>query len=269
MKHKSTNSASSGELDCPHLRDHPTRRRKPKRINRGRNVVCSDQHLGTTSKPYDRSNSSTGELRSRSAQALADAICPFRLQAALVPIKNHLIIDHKCHSTGEGVRYSTSLSFYTPVAVPPSFPFACFVYFLVKQVPNHEHFPCDFPTRNQFPKLNLASRSCLISSPVARAARTEDQDEGMRSFHIPLPLSTLNPEIPQRIRARSACSAYPFGKIRNTIQPLAVRLQTSLPPAETIAEIVLRFPETSQQTLRHFSLLQPLTTILLRKTVKL
>jgi hypothetical protein len=51
----------------------------------------------------------------------------------------------------------------------------------------------------------------------------------------------------------SACSAYPYEKIR--IQPLAVSLQTSLPPAETIAEILLRFAETSQQTLRHFSLL--------------
>ena len=57
------------------------------------------------------------------------------------------------------------------------------------------------------------------------------------------------------VDSRSACSAYPFEKILNPIQPLAVSLQTSLPPAETIAEILLRFAETSQQTLRHFSLL--------------
>jgi hypothetical protein len=123
---------------------------------------------------------------------------------------------------------------------------------------------------------NVDSRSCLISSPMARAARTEDQDEDVRSFDarqtldfstqnvflklnlaaifrlqpsvIRVPPSTLNPEIPQPIPSRSACSAYPFEKIPNLFQPL-------LPCAETIAEILLRFAETSQQTLRQISLL--------------
>src|SRR6185436_9846154 len=57
------------------------------------------------------------------------------------------------------------------------------------------------------------------------------------------------------VDSRSACSAYPFEKILDPIQPSAVSLQTSFPPAETIAETGLRFAETSQQTLRHFSLL--------------
>ena len=52
------------------------------------------------------------------------------------------------------------------------------------------------------------------------------------------------------VDSRSACSAYPFEKILDPIQPLAVSLQTSFPPAETIAETGLRFAETSQQTLR-------------------
>jgi hypothetical protein len=72
------------------------------------------------------------------------------------------------------------------------------------------------------------------------------------------PPSTLNTEVPQPIHARSACSAYPFEKIRNPIQPSSVSLQTSLraeTTAETTAEILLRFAETSQQTLRRFSLL--------------
>jgi hypothetical protein len=72
---------------------------------------------------------------------------------------------------------------------------------------------------------DVASRSCLISSPMACAARTEGQDEGVRSFHIPLPLSTLNPEIPQPIRA---CSAYPFEKnLALSPQPSAFALHLS------------------------------------------
>ena len=78
---------------------------------------------------------------------------------------------------------------------------------------------------------NVDSRSCLVSSPMARAARTEDQDEGVRSFHIPLPLSTLNPEIPQPIRpcsACSACSAYLFEKnLAFSPQPSAFALHLS------------------------------------------
>src|SRR3954468_21856381 len=88
------------------------------------NLVSSSPELLTrpASKPDDRSNSSTGELRTGSANQLPSP---------------------RGRGVGEGVLYSTSLSFYTPVAVPPSFPFACFVYFVVKKVP----------------KLNVASRS--------------------------------------------------------------------------------------------------------------
>jgi hypothetical protein len=81
MKHNQR-SASPGELACPHLSDHPTQEAKPKRNDHGSTFVCSDQHTGA---PF---LTSIGELRTGSAQALADAICPFRLQAALVRIRN-------------------------------------------------------------------------------------------------------------------------------------------------------------------------------------
>ena len=53
----------------------------------------------------------------------------------------------------------------------------------------------------------------------------------------------------------SACSAYPYEKIYN---PVAVGKDSAFRSkslAVRLAEILLRFAETSQQTLRHFSLL--------------
>jgi hypothetical protein len=146
------------------------------------NLVSSSPELLTrpASKPDDRSNSSTGELRTGSANQLPSP---------------------RGRGLGEGV-----------------------LLFDLRNSRFDIHQTLDFPTRNQFPKLNVASRS--------------------------------------------ACSAYPFEKIPNPIQPL-------LPCAETIAEILLRprfaiakvslgelirgglgkpIAETSQQTLRHFSL---------------
>ena len=107
----------------------------------------------------------------------------------------------------------------------------------INTVKTHSFFP-EGPNVDSLSE--VAQASCL---PVQRLPASSTQP------------STLNCEFPQPIHSRSACSAYPFEKILDPIQPLAVSLQTSLPPAETIAETGLRFAETSQQTLRHFSLL--------------
>jgi hypothetical protein len=210
--------------------------------------------------------------------------------AALFPIKNHLIIGHKSRSAGE--------------AVPP-LPFACFVYFVVKQVPNHKHFPCDFPTRNQFPKLNLAAifslqplassvslepfvttfrkanNSCWAPDPWrageanfaysavsktdshATPSKTtsspgrEETGEGVRSFGAAalFPIKNHGGRV-QTLRDHKCPSALHLSSLRRYF---AMSLRRSKPFvvrfAETTAETPLRFAETSQQTLRHFSLL--------------
>ena len=56
------------------------------------------------------------------------------------------------------------------------------------------------------------------------------------------------------VDSRSACSAYPFEKILDPIQPLAVSLQTSLPPAETKLRKIEKKLRFSVQT-ETFSLL--------------
>jgi hypothetical protein len=93
-----------------------------------------------------------------------------------------------------------------PEAVPPTFPFVCFVYFVIKQVPNHKHFPCDFPTRNQFPTLNLAAIFSLQ--------------------HLALSLCTC-----------SACSAYHFEKNAETTAETALRFAEA--SQQTLREISL------------------------------
>jgi hypothetical protein len=104
------------------------------------------------------------------------------------------------------------------------------------------HQNLDFPTQNQFPKLNL-----IALSEVAQASGQSGADlpvKGQPGSGLPASStrpSTLNPEFSQPIHPRSACSAYPFEK-----------------NAETTAETPLRFTETSQQTLRQISLL-PIT----------
>jgi hypothetical protein len=143
--------------------------------------------------------------------------------------------------------------------------------------PRHAHslFTPDFPTRNEFLKLNLAaifslqplalslsvhSRSCLISSPGG-----QDQDEGVRSFD---PHQTL--DFPTRNAFLKLNLAAIFRR-----QPFAVSPQSSAfalhlssqgryvatspcrpePLVVRFAEILLRFAETSQQRLRQISLL--------------
>ena len=101
------------------------------------------------------------------------------------------------------------------------------------------HQNLDFPTQNQFPKLNL-----IAVSEVAQASGQSGADLPVQRLPGPgLPASstrpsTLNPEFSQPIHPRSACSVYHFQK-----------------NAETTAETALRFAETSQQTLRQISLL--------------
>src|SRR6185436_6687162 len=53
----------------------------------------------------------------------------------------------------------------------------------------------------------------------------------------------------------SACSAYPYKKIRNRVAVGKDSAFRSKPLVVRFAEILLRFAETSQQTLRHFLLL--------------
>jgi radical SAM superfamily enzyme YgiQ (UPF0313 family) len=94
--------------------------------------------------------------------------------------------------------------------------------------PRHAHslFTPDFPTRNQFLKLNL--------------------DQAVAAHFTTL----------QAIRRSgcSACSAYPYEKIYN---PVAAGKDAfrSKPLVVRFAEILLRFAETSQQTLRQILLL--------------
>jgi hypothetical protein len=101
------------------------------------------------------------------------------------------------------------------------------------------HQNLDFPIQNQFPKLNL-----IAVSEVAQASGQSGADLLVQRLPGPglpassTPPSTLNPEFSQPIHPRSACSAYHFQK-----------------SVETTAEILLRFAETSQQTLRQISLL--------------
>ena len=100
---------------------------------------------------------------------------------------------------------------------------------------------------------------------MARAARTEDQHEGVRSFDTrqTLDFPTQNQFLKLNLAAifslqplalslsphpRSACSAYPYEKIRN-------RAAVGKDSAFRSKPLVVRFAETSQQTLRHFLLL--------------
>jgi hypothetical protein len=99
-------------------------------------------------------------------------------------------------------------------AVSPSFPFACFVYFVVKQVP----------------KLNVAPRSACSAYPFEKNLALSLQPSAF----------VLHLSSQSRYVATSPCRS----------EPLVVRF----------AEILLRFAETSQQTLRHFLLL-PTTCI--------
>src|SRR6185295_9737637 len=143
MKHRNK-SASPCELACPHLSDHPTQKAKsqrsgpayslnglrPKRINHGRSVVCSDHHTGAAfltllshfclsippaPKPDDRTNSSIGERCTSVATAFPSP---------------------GGEGQGEGVLPQ-------PLFTP------------------------DFPTRNEFLKLNLAAIFNLQPSAVS------------------------------------------------------------------------------------------------------
>jgi hypothetical protein len=107
---------------------------------------------------------------------------------------------------------------------------------------------------------------------MARAARTEDQDEGVRSFDArqTLDFPTQNAFLKLNLAAifslqplalslspqsRSACSAYSYEKIRNRVALGKDSAFRSKPLVVRFSEIPLRFAETSQQTLRHFLLL--------------
>jgi deoxyribose-phosphate aldolase len=57
------------------------------------------------------------------------------------------------------------------------------------------------------------------------------------------------------VASRSACSAYPYEKINNRVAVVKDSPFRSKPLVVRFAEILLRFAETSQQTLRHFLLL--------------
>jgi hypothetical protein len=234
MKHNQR-SASPGELACPHLRDHPTQEAKQQsNSDHGRSVVCSDHHPGPT------------------FLTLNSAFCLFAVRPSFqehtqntVRHNRNTIKTQSRHSqkhNGNTIkpqhldsRKRTSLLgniFEAGLGSPNT----------INTVKTHSFFP-EGPNVDSLSE--VAQASCL---PVQRLPASSTQP------------STLNCEFPQPIHSRSACSAYPFEKILDPIQPLAVSLQTSFPPAETTAEILLRFAETSQQTLRHFSLL-PITYI--------
>jgi hypothetical protein len=244
MKH-SNKSASSGELACPHLSDHPTQKAKsqrsgdpayslnglrPKRINHGRSVVCSDHHTSALFL------TSTAELRTRFTQTSADiGVCPSSGTATFDYLKTDALL--------QPVEFTLFLSF-SPSPNPRNYRKYRVLSFSIS------NFFRVFRVVRGFTLHQFNLRTCLISSPGG-----EDQDEGVRSFHIPRPPSTLNPEIPQPIHSRSACSAYPYEKIRNRVAVGKDSAFRSKPLVVRFAEILLRFAETSQQTLRHFSLL--------------
>jgi hypothetical protein len=269
MKH-TKQGASPCDLACPHLSDHPTRQAKQQNnSDHGRTVVCSDHHTGTPFLTSTGANSPSAELLAVSLQLSAFALhsprryfaVSLRRCSAVRPsfqkhtehtentrqthpkhtqkhsrntrIPSENTQKHTKHAPffAGGPPSVDSLSEVAQASASPArtLPVQRLAAFPLLGAESVRSFDTrqtlDFPTQNAFLKLNLAAIFSLQPSPLS-----------------------LSPH------SRSACSAYPFEKIRNPIQPLAVSFQTSL-RAETNAEILLRFAETSQQTLRHFSLL--------------
>jgi DNA-3-methyladenine glycosylase II len=284
MKHK-TKSASPCDLERQHFRDRLHRQAKPKRsgdsayslnglrpkrITHGRSVPI---FLVSLRDLFRRSGSELGDQKTpvipqiphfRSNPSPRSADSPVRRLSPFHRILN--ITVSLCHKVDTAKNtFQTRRNTLKPQQNTQN------------TVKTHSFFSGD---------PNVNSRSRFISSPMARAARTKDQDEGVRSFDTrqTLDFPTQNAFLKLNLAAifslqllalslsphpRSACSAYPFEKnLTLSPQPSAFALHLSpqgrhvaTSPCRSellvvrFAEILLRFTEMSQQTLRHFLLL--------------
>jgi hypothetical protein len=216
------------------------------------NPVSSSPELLTrpASKPDDRSNSSTGELCTSGMSRRRDDESHFLSARANREYPNHFLIANR-----------TEVHFTTLQAVRRSGCSACSAY-PVKKIRNTSQ-PLAL-------SLSARSRSCLISSPGG-----EDQDEGVLSFDSRQTLDFPTQNAFLKLNTAAIFSLQPLARSLSAHSRPARTFLLSIvherpdflkdyeifyfrfnsPSAETTAETALRFAETSQQTLRHISLL--------------
>src|SRR5436190_19218942 len=200
MKHR-TESASSGELACPHLSDHPTRQAKERtNPNHGRSVPIflvplrdlfghSGSELRGDLKtpvipqiPHFRSNPSA-----RSADSPVHRLSPFhRILNVTVSLCHKVTTAKNTFETRRNTRKNTRRN---TLKLPKNTQNTKKNTFFFFERRNVDFDPADafsprryFATSRRRCHHQFDLRTCLISSPMARAARTEDQDEGVRSF---------------------------------------------------------------------------------------
>jgi hypothetical protein len=150
MKHNQR-SASPGELACPHLSDHPTRlAKRDSNPHHGRSVPIPVP-IAPSSLPRD----------------VAMSPCPSRPLVVRFAETIAEILLRLAETSQQTLRQVLRLP-------------TTYINFAGKNALKSKKL------RQLRLGPNIDSRSCLISSPVARAARTEDQDEGVLSFDIPL-----------------------------------------------------------------------------------
>jgi len=203
MKHNQR-SASPGELACPHLSDHPTQKAKQRtNPNHGRTVPITVPVPPSLCRYF--------------AMSLRRRLPRFDLRTCLIlsPVARAARTDDRAErlpspwgrGSGEGVR--------SPRSKEPLFQ----IKNLKSKIIN-AHKTLDFPTQNAFLKLNLAAIFSLQPSELPASAKPRQVAQASCLPVQRLPASstqpsTLNREFPQPIPPRSACSAYPFEKIRN------------------------------------------------------
>jgi hypothetical protein len=220
---------------APHLSDHPTQEAKPKRNDHGRTVPI----------PVPPST-----LRRYFATSLR------RCSAVRSSFQKHT--EHTENTRQTHSKHTQKHSRNTRIPSENT-----------RKHTKHTPFfwggpPIDSPSA-YLPQSDL--RTCSISSPMGRAARTEDQDEGARSFdpHHTLDFPTQNAFLKLNLAAifslqpfalslsphsRSACSAYPY----ETCNRVAVRKDSafrSKPLVVRFAETALRFAETDFASTSH------------------
>ena len=112
------------------------------------------------------------------------------------------------------------------------------------------HQPLDFPTQNQFPKLNVASRSACSAYPYEKIRNLAAvcKDSAFRNVE----------DLSQHFCNLQAVDFAGFSRCLQITQNFSNAEVQPETPSEIVvrkAETALRFAETSQQTLRHISLL--------------